>query len=445
MIDYQSITKNLGDIQVISEDKKVKHLSQDYFHFSPILVEKLADKKGDLVVVPTCEEEVLKVARMCVENRIPITVRGAGTGNYGQCIPLRGGIILDMSQMRGIKRIEAGVAVVEAGVKMGILEKEARKKGWELRMFPSTYKIATLGGFIAGGSGGIGSINYGQLRDRGNVHRVKVVTLEKEPRTIHLIGDQTQQVNHAYGTNGIMTEIEIPLAPANNWVDIIVLFDDFMTAVKFGQELADSDGIVKRLISIHAHPIPTYFPSLTSYIPEGKHCAFLLIAENCVLPLQELVKQWGGEISYLHSNDEEKGVNLIEFTWNHTTLHARNIDNNITYLQTFFWNLEQVEKMYHHFGDEVMLHLEFLRVKGRAIPAGLQLVRYTTEDRLNEIIRYHEENGATIANPHTYILEEGGRKQIDIEQLKFKQMVDPFGLMNPGKMKAWELSQHKSP
>ncbi|HIK37225.1 MAG: FAD-binding oxidoreductase [Geminocystis sp.] len=441
MADYQNITKNLGSIQVISEEKKVKQLSHDYFHFSPILAEKLADKKGDLVVLPTCEEEILRVARICVENRIPITVRGAGTGNYGQCIPLKGGVILDMSQMRGIKRIEAGVAVVEAGVKMGVLEREARKKGWELRMFPSTYKIATLGGFIAGGSGGIGSINYGQLRDRGNVHKVKVVTLEQEPRIIQLTGDETQQVNHAYGTNGIMTEIEIPLAPANNWLDIIVIFDDFMTAVKFGQELADSDGIVKRLISIHAHPIPKYFTSLNSYIPEGKHCAFLLIAENCLLPLGELVKQWGGEISYLNGADEDRGINLIEFTWNHTTLHARNIDNNITYLQTFFWDLEQVEKMYHHFGDEVMLHLEFLRVKGRAIPAGLQLVRYTTEKRLNEIIRYHEENGATIANPHTYILEEGGRKQIDIEQLKFKQMVDPFGLMNPGKMKAWELSQ----
>jgi FAD/FMN-containing dehydrogenase len=67
----------------------------------------------------------------------------------------------------------------------------------------------------------------------------------------------------------------------------------------------------------------------------------------------------------------------------------------------------------------------------------LQVIRYTTEQRLNEVIRYHEEKGAFIANPHTYILEDGGRKTIDPTQLKFKEIVDPHGLMNPGKMRGW--------
>jgi hypothetical protein len=96
-----------------------------------------------------------------------------------------------------------------------------------------------------------------------------------------------------------------------------------------------------------------------------------------------------------------------------------------------------VQEMYQYFGDEVMMHLEFLRVGGKAIPAGLQLVRFTNERRLNEIIKYHEDNGAFIANPHTYILEDGGRKQVDLEQLEFKKMADPYGLMNQGKMRSW--------
>ncbi len=75
-------------------------------------------------------------------------------------------------------------------------------------------------------------------------------------------------------------------------------------------------------------------------------------------------------------------------------------------------------------------------MNGAVIPAALQLVRYTTEEGLNEIINYHEEQGVFIANPHTYIIEEGGRKQMDPEQLKFKQMVDPYRLLNPGKIKA---------
>jgi FAD/FMN-containing dehydrogenase len=65
-------------------------------------------------------------------------------------------------------------------------------------------------------------------------------------------------------------------------------------------------------------------------------------------------------------------------------------------------------------------------------------VRFTTPERLSEIIKYHEDQGAFIANPHTYVLEDGGRKSVDVEQLKFKERVDPSGLLNPGKMRAWE-------
>ena len=83
------------------------------------------------------------------------------------------------------------------------------------------------------------------------------------------------------------------------------------------------------------------------------------------------------------------------------------------------------------------MHLEYVRSQGRIVPAALQLVRYTTPDRLADIIRYHEEKGAFIANPHTYLLEDGGRKTIDENQLKFKEQVDPYGLLNPGKMRGW--------
>ncbi|WP_069789378.1 FAD-binding oxidoreductase [Cyanobacterium sp. IPPAS B-1200] len=436
-INYQNIINKLGSIKTIIDSEQVKKLSQDYYYFSPILLDKLADKTADLVVQPSNEEEVLKVAQICVKHKIPLTVRGAGTGNYGQCIPLHGGIVLDMTEMRQIHWIKNGSACVQAGVKMATVERATRKEGWELRMIPSTYKIATIGGFFGGGSGGIGSINYGQLRDRGNLHRVKVVTLEDEPRILELKGDETNQINHAYGTNGIITELEIPLAPAYNWLDVIITFPNFMDAAKFGQELGDSDGIIKRLISVHASPIPEYFTALKNYLPKGESCALLTVSENSINSLLELVKEYQGKITYQEDLEKKNSLNLIEFTWNHTTFHARNIDPNITYLQTFFFSLEKVEQMYKHFEDEVMIHLEFMRVGGKAIPAGLQLVRYTNEERLNEIIQYHEQNGAFIANPHTYILEDGGRKHIEPEQLKFKKMVDPYGLMNQGKMKAW--------
>lgn len=440
-INWDAVTSELSPIETITDPLQVTKLSLDYYHFSPILQPQLADKRGDLVVRPTSEAEVLKIAEICVKYKVPLTVRGAGTGNYGQCIPLNGGVILDMTRLNAIRWIKPGLACVEAGVKLAAFDKKARETGWELRMVPSTYRTATIGGFIAGGSGGIGSITYGQLRDRGNLHAVRVITMEDQPRVIELRGDDVHKVNHGYGTNGIITELEIPLGSAYGWAELIVTFDNFITAAKFGQAVGNSDGLIKKLISINAWPIPSYFAALKSYLPEGKHCALLMIAESCLEPLQDLIKEYGGITTYQKTAKEaSKGTALAEFTWNHTTLHARSVDPNLTYLQSLFppdKNLNLVEEMYEHFGDEVIMHLEFIRTGGQIAPAALQIVRYTTEERLNEIIRYHEENGVFIANPHTYILEDGGRKTIDTNQLQFKEKVDPYGLMNPGKMKAW--------
>lgn len=442
-IDYQAIAEQLQGIETTSDRERLTKLSLDYYHFSPVLQEQLADKRGDIAVFPTTEDEVLQIAQVCVQNRIPLTVRGAGTGNYGQCIPLQGGMILDTGKMNQIISLKPGIACVQPGVKMAAFDKQARKIGWELRMAPSTYRSASIGGFIGGGSVGMGSINYGQISDRGNLQRVRLVTMEEQPRVIELQGDEVQNVLHAYGTTGIITELEIPLAPAYPWQEAIVVFTDFMTAAKFGQALSDSNGIVKKLVSIHADPIPRYFTALQSYIPEGKHGALLMISAYDFAAFEDLVKEYQGEITYSQPGSAIKGNSLLEFTWNHTTLHARSCDRNLTYLQTFYFTLERLEKLYQQYQqeegeDEIMIHLEFLRAGDKAVPAGLQLIRYSTAARLKEIIAEHESQGAFIANPHVYTIEDGGNKQIDPQKVAFKQQVDPNGLLNPGKMRGYQ-------
>ena len=438
-IDFQAIARELAGIETTTNSDRLSKLSQDYYHFSPILTQQLQDKRGELAVFPTTEAEVLQAARISLKYNIPLTVRGAGTGNYGQCIPLNGGIILDTSKMNQIVHLQPGIARVQSGVKMAAFDKQARAIGWELRIAPSTYRTATIGGFVGGGSVGMGSINYGQISDRGNLRKVRLVTLEEQPQILELQGDEVQKVIHGYGTTGIITELEIPLAPAYPWQEIVVAFDDFMTAARFGQALSDSNGIVKKLVSIHQSPIPRYFAALQNHIPEGKHCALLMVSEYDVAPLKDLVKEYRGEITYSKSAAEAiKGTSLLEFTWNHTTLHARSVDTNLTYLQTFYFTLERLEKLYQSGGDEIMIHLEFLRAGNKAVPAGLQLIRFTTEARLNEIIRHHESEGAFIANPHVYTIEDGGNKQIDPQKVAFKQQIDPYGLLNPGKMRGYE-------
>lgn len=117
------------------------------------------------------------------------------------------------------------------------------------------------------------------------------------------------------------------------------------------------------MISVFASPIPQYFHTLQQYIPEGTHAVSLIIAESSLEFLPGFVQQYGGQITYEKPAEEAaKGTHLIEFSWNHTTLHARSVDTTITYLQSMFpsaRSLQVVEQLYHHFGDEVMMHLEF--------------------------------------------------------------------------------------
>ena len=60
--------------------------------------------------------EVLRLAAVCARHRVPLTVRGGGTGNYGQCVPLHGGIVMDATALDRVLRIEPGWACVQAGV-----------------------------------------------------------------------------------------------------------------------------------------------------------------------------------------------------------------------------------------------------------------------------------------------------------------------------------------
>ncbi|RUV29814.1 FAD-binding oxidoreductase, partial [Mesorhizobium sp. M7A.F.Ca.MR.148.00.0.0] len=104
------------------------------------------------------------------------------------------------------------------------------------------------------GSGGVGSINFGGLRDFGNVLRLRVVTMEAEPKALELTGEDLHKVTHAYGTNGIISEVEMPLTAAYEWIDVIVGFDGFMDAARYGNALACQDGILTKLITPIAAP-----------------------------------------------------------------------------------------------------------------------------------------------------------------------------------------------
>jgi FAD/FMN-containing dehydrogenase len=434
-------TAAIGDVPIVTDPVTVRRRSRDFFWYSPVLNEQLTGKAADILVVPRDEADVVRVAGACARLRIPLTVRAGGTGNYGQAVPLEGGVLLDITGLSAVEWQKPGIVRAQAGAKMHEIDAHTRPAGWELRMHPSTKRTATIGGFVAGGSGGIGSVSFGGLREPGNILAARIVTAEEEPRVIELRGDAAQKVNRAYGTTGIITALEMPLAPAWPWVDLIVTFDDFFEAMRFGYDVALADGVIKKLLTPMIWPIPSNFPALRPHLPDGKSVLFAMIAQPSLETFKAILGA-RGTVSYEVPHDESANVvPLYEYTWNHTTLHWLKQDRTVTYLQCLFPHervIESVREMWAMFPDEVLPHTEFIRFGGRVTCSALPIVRFRGAERLNEIIALHEQHGVMIANPHVFTLEDGSRhKRADADQAGFKAEVDPYGLLNPGKMRSY--------
>ena len=450
-----ALRAELADLTLYDDAPSLRMHSRDFFWFSPVLKPDLEGKQAELVVLPRDKAELRRVASACARHRVPVTVRGGGTGNYGQAVPLEGGVVLNMTRLNRIVSTRLGAGRFEAGANMLDIDKGLAPLGQELRMHPSTRAQATIGGFVAGGAAGAGSCTWGQIDNLGAVIAVEVMTVEPEPRLIELRGPDILKVMHAYGVNGIITEVEVPLAPAHDWAERIAIFDTLQKAAEFGQAFTECDGIAKKLVSIHDPRIAPYLRRLAPWLGENKAFAILMVSEPQGDELDRLVAQMGGTVTFARGAAEaraaafgehrEKGAPgpLYEYTWNHTTLHALKVDPSITYLQLRFpplRNLELLAWAERHFHEDVLFHIEFQRRQGKVYHSSLPLVRFTTAERLHEIMAQADAAGIQVSNPHSWVLNNAGWKQIDAPQPEFKRLADPLGLMNPGKLLGWEAS-----
>lgn len=433
----------LGDpSRVITQTSIVERLSRDFYWYSPILRPLLDGKCADVAVQPLSAEEVRAVLRLCYTLDVPVTVRGAGTGNYGQAVPLHGGVVLDLTRMEQIESITSdGVAICQPGVRLGVLETTAREQGWELRCYPSTIVKATVGGFLGGGSGGIGSVAHGALRDFNTVRAFEAVTMESEPRILMHEGNGVHEILHAWGTNGVMTRIWLALTPVVEWAQCAISFSSFDASFEFGTAIATNPGWTKRLVTAFEWPIPSFFSPVRNITRDGATSVFLLIANSQAAPLATFAKASGGEVTFCAPYGGLRSSPLLsDYTWNHTTLWAMKTDPAWTYLQCGFdvdvtRAREQLAILKQRFGDDFLHHIEWMKNgAGKVFAGALPVVRFRTLEYLNTMIDTCRTNGVFVANPHVNFVEGGGRYRPDNVQLQAKYRYDPKGLLNPGKM-----------
>ncbi|NLU49400.1 MAG: FAD-binding protein [Syntrophomonadaceae bacterium] len=144
--------------RVLSDDLDVMYYSYDSSFLTKI--EKLYP---DVVVLPRSTEEVQKIMRFAYEHGIPVTPRGAGTGETGGSVALTGGIVLDLSTWDEI--VEVDVANMQVIVRPGVIHADLNDYLARYNLFfppdPGSSKMCTIGGMVANNASGLRAVKYG--------------------------------------------------------------------------------------------------------------------------------------------------------------------------------------------------------------------------------------------------------------------------------------------
>lgn len=450
-INWAAFAAELAPVDIIDTPVLVKKRSRDFFWYSPILNKELKTCFGDLVARPKSADEMAHVLAVAHSHGAPIVLRGGGTGNYGQAVPIDGGLIIETTAMNKIHEIDAGYVRCDAGALLADVNTALQESDQELAMFPSTQDIATVGGFVAGGSAGIGSIANGVLRDPGNLIALSALSVESTPQSRSFEGEDVLQIHHAWGLNGVITDVTLRTVPRRDWIGCMASFDSYEAAYGAGYALATARQIEPKLVSTVDARITAYFPRLEGHIREGKHLLVTLVPRENTDAFQTLIQNQGGHVDLMMDDTEREAAKLphvFDFSYNHTTLQVLKSDRSATYQQIgcpIPPDPARIGALRPLLGDDVWMHHEFSRVGDEVVSFDLPIIWYSDRARLDEINATYEANGFPVYDAHTWHVEGGGLKNADYRHLAWKKRMDPDGLLNSAKSRVWDSVKHLSP
>jgi glycolate oxidase len=199
----------------------------------------------DIVVIPGNAEEIAAIARLCNAERVPLVVRGAGTGFTGGAVPTRGGVLLSMERLNRILEIDELnlLAVVEPNVVNAELQRAVESVGLFYPPDPASLNQSSIGGNVAECAGGPRAFKYGTTK-RYVLALEAVLPTGEVIRTgskavKNVVGyDLTQLLVGSEGTLAIITKITlrlVPKPPAN--ATMLATFDGIRGAVDAVSEL----------------------------------------------------------------------------------------------------------------------------------------------------------------------------------------------------------------
>jgi len=417
----------------------------------------------DVVVRPRSTRHVSDVLRFANEQEIPVYPRGAGSGLTGGAVPVQGGIVLDFTHMNKILEIvpEDLTATVEPGVVTHTLQNEAAKYKLFYPPDPASAAFSTIGGNVAECSGGITGLKYGVTRDY--ILSLEVVLADGSiihtgRKTLKSVTgyDLTRLFVGSEGTLGVFTQITVKLIPLPETIKtLLVFYATPQDAVRTASQIISSNLLPRALEFIDKSSIdcikgykqevqiPDEVKALLLIDVDGQEAsvkAEISLIEKIAMenqPLRVVSAKTAQERDALW---EVRRVispalyNIAPFKINEDICVPRSrileILSRIAEIQKRYPSLKVAN--FGHIGDG-NIHVNIMYNEG-------DKHRILAEEMIEKILRTTVELGGTISGEHgignvksAFVPLEIPPQELQIMK-DIKHLLDPKGILNPGKM-----------
>jgi len=416
----------------------------------------------EAIVFPYSPQQISQIMHLANHYSFPVIPRGAGSGFVGGSLPVESGLVLVLTKMNRIIKIEPEnlIAVVEPGVVTGTFQQEVEKSGLFYPPDPASLHFSTMGGNVAVCAGGPRCVKYGVTKNyvlglevvlpTGEIIKTGVQTLKGVAGydlTSFLVGSE--------GTLGIITKIIVKLLPLpETKKTMLAIFPKIDDATLTVSSIIHARIIPATLEFIDQAAIRCVEDYLNMGLPTQAEALLLIevdgdrdtIVRQCELIKNICCKNNASEVKIAHSREEEeqlwKARRSISPALLRLNPHKINEDINvpISHIPKIIRRINEIAQRYQ------LISVNFGHAGDGNIHTNLMINRNNpgeatrAEQAVEEIFHAALELGGTISGEHgigitkaPYLQMEIGKKNIALMK-QIKNLFDPNNILNPGKL-----------
>ncbi len=446
------LARKIGSKKVVDDPDLLESLAGDESHVAPAF--------PDFAVRAKTADDVEAVLTLAEEHGVPVTPRAGGTGKAGGAIPVHGGCVLDVSRMNQIHEINPTnlTAIVDPGCILGVFQETVEDEGLFYPPDPNSLENCCLGGNVAHNAGGPRAFKYGVTREY--VRGLDVVLMGGESLTVgcetvkSVAGyDLTRLMTGSEGTLGVFSKLRLRLVhKPSELATLLACFANERDACLAVSRIIEA-GLVPRVMEFMDEIlVETLRMSGAGSVPEGTGSLLLIeldgpteaIVEEDVLKVGDaceaeraveiLMARHIGERNQLWT--ARRGLtDAVKARFNHKVAEDIVVPRSaapdlLAYLPVLGEKYKEATfASYGHAGDG-NYHVNIL----------WEDPDFDAEPAVVDVFRKVVDLGGSITGEHgvglakkKYLTMEKGARQVEIQR-KLKEVFDPKGLMNPGKI-----------